>query len=140
MSQSTQLRVEDAVFSLLSGISGLNVYTTNCIGARLFPFVTISASTNTQLVVTYSGVYDLNVSVNYSDTSAKVTQSAFDSAYCSIFEGFYSESPTLTTKLQNEVVETKIYMARITAQSPTINANKRAWQRGLTLNVYATPQ
>ena len=68
MSQSTQHRVEDAVSSLLSGISGLNVYTTNRIGARLFPFITISASTNTQLVVTYRGVYDLIVSVNYSDT------------------------------------------------------------------------
>lgn len=140
MSQSTQLRVEDAVYSLLSGISGLNVYTTNRTGARLFPFVTISASINTQLVVTYSGVYDLNVAVNYSDTSAKATQAEFDSEYCSIFDGFYSESPTLTTKLQNVAVGTKIYMARITAQNPTITANKRAWQRGLTLNVYATPQ
>lgn len=140
MSQSTQLRVEDAVSSLLTGVSGLNRYTTNRTGARLFPFVTISASINTQLVVTYSGVYDLNVAVNYSDTSAKVTQAEFDSEYCSIFDGFYSESPTLTDKLQNVVVGTKIYMARITTQSPTINVNKRAWQRGLTLNVYATPQ
>jgi len=140
MSQSTQILVEDAVSSLLSGVSGLNRYTTQRTGARLFPFVTISASINTQLVVAYSGVYDLNVAVNYSDTSAKATQAEFDSEYCSIFDGFYSESPTLTAKLQNVVVGTKIYMARITAQNPTITTNKRAWQRGLTLNVYATPQ
>lgn len=140
MSQSTQILVEDGVSSLLSGISGLNRYTTNRTGARLFPFVTISATINTQLLAPYSGVYDLNVAVNYSDTAAKASQSAFDSTYCSVFEGFYSETPTLTDKLQAVVTGTKIYMARITSQSPTIRANKRAWQRGLTLNVYATPQ
>ena len=140
MSQSTQILVEDAVSSLLSGVSGLNRYTTNRTGARLFPYVSISATINTQLLVPSSGVYDLNVSVNYSDTAAKISQSSFDSAYCSIFEAFYSETPTLTDKLQNVAVGTKIYMARITSQSPTIRANKRAWQRGLTLNVYATPQ
>ena len=139
MSQSTQILVEDAISSLLSSVSGLNRYTTNRTGARLFPFVTISATINTQLLVPYSGVYDLNVAVNYSDTSSKILQSEFDSEYCSIFEGFYSESPSLTIKLQNLSVRTKIYMARITAQSPTITANKRAWQRGLTLNVIASP-
>lgn len=140
MSQSTQILVEDAVSALLSGISGLNRYTTNRTGTRLFPFVTISATINIQLLVPYSGVYDLNVALNYSDTAAKITQANFDSAYCSIFEAFYSETPSLTDKLQNVAVGTKIYMARITSQSPTIRANKRAWQRGLTLNVYATPQ
>jgi hypothetical protein len=140
MSQSTQILVEDAVSSLLSGVSELNRYTTQRTGARLFPYVTISASINSQLLVPYSGVYDLNVAVNYSDTAAKVTQASFDSQYCLIFEAFYSESPTLTTKLQNVVVSTKIHMARIANQNPTIRANKRAWQRGLTINVIATPQ
>lgn len=140
MSQSTQILVEDAVSSLLSGISGLNRYTTQRTGARLFPYATISASINSQLLVPYSGVYDLNLVVNYSDTAAKVTQASFDSQYCLIFEAFYSESPTLTTKLQNVVVSTKIHMARIASQNPTIRANKRAWQRGLTINVIATPQ
>ena len=140
MSQSTQLRVEDAVSSLLTGVSGLNLYTTNRVGVRLFPFVAITCSINSQLIIPYSGVYDLNVDVIYSDTSAKISQASFDSAYCSIFEAFYSETPTLTTKLQNVIVSTRVHMARIISQNPTIRADKRAWQRGLTLNVYATPQ
>jgi hypothetical protein len=139
MSQSTQYNVEDAVAGLLDGISGLNVYTSNRTGRRLFPYVTIQASINSQLIKPYSGVYDLNVAVNYSDTAAKISQEDFDSEYCSIFESFYSESPTLALKIQNEIVNTKIYMARIVSQSPTIRTDKRAWQRGLTLNVFATP-
>ena len=139
MSQSCQYEVEDGIAELLTGISGLNAYTTNRTGKRLFPYVTISASINTQLLGNYTGVYDLNVAVNYSDTSAKVSQEDFDAEYCSIFEAFYSETPTLVTKIQDNVTNTKIYMARIVSQNPTIRTDKRAWQRGLTLNVFATP-
>jgi hypothetical protein len=139
MSQSCQYEVEDAIADLLASVSGLNVYTTNRTGRRLFPYVTISASINTQLLGNYTGVYDLNVAVNYSDTAAKVSQEDFDSEYCSIFEAFYSEAPTLATKIQDNVTNTKIYMARIVSQSPTIRTDKRAWQRGLTLNLFATP-
>jgi hypothetical protein len=140
MSDSTQLRIEDAVAELLGGIAGLNVYTSNRTGQRLFPFVTIQASINGQMLKPYSGVYDLNVLVNYSDTAAKISQEDFDSEYCDIFEAFYSESPTLAQKIEAEVVDTKIYMARIVSQSPTIRREKRAWQRGLTLNIFATPE
>ena len=139
MSQSCQYEVEDAVANLLTGISGLNVYTTNRTGRRLFPYATISASLNSQLLGNYTGVYDLNVAVNYSDTAAKISQEDFDSQYCQIFEAFYEETPTLAYKIQDKILNTKIYMARILSQSPTIRTNKRAWQRGLTLNVIATP-
>lgn len=139
MSQSIQYLVEDAVAGLLGGISGLNVYTTNRVGARLFPYVTVSASINSQLLGNYTGVYDLSVAVNYSDTAVKTTQEQFDAEYCSIFEAFYSETPTLKDKLENEIVSGTIYMARISSQNPTIRTTKRAWQRGLTISCIATP-
>lgn len=139
MSQSIQYEIEDAIALMLSGVSGLNVYKSNRVGKRLFPSATIQSSINTQMLTTYSGVYDLNISVNYSDTEAKITQEDFDSEYCNIFEAFYSESPTLTYKVQNKVLNTKIYMARIISQEPTIITEKRAWQRGLTINIFATP-
>lgn len=139
MSQSIQYEVEDSVARLLAGVSGLNVYTSNRTGRRLFPYATIQASINTQLLGNYTGVYDLNVAVNYSDTAAKISQEDFDSQYCAIFEAFYEETPTLTFKIQDKILNTKVYMARILSQSPTIRTDKRAWQRGLTLNVFATP-
>ena len=140
MNQTPQYNVEDAIGDLLTGIAGLNVYTTNRTGLRLFPFVTISASVNSQMLGNYTGVYDLSVAVNYSDTAAKITQEDFDAEYCAIFEAFYSETPALATKIQNTILDTKIHMARISSQSPSIRANKRAWQRGLTMNVICTPQ
>lgn len=140
MSQTISYRVEDAVAALLNSVTGLNVYTSNRVGARLFPYATIKADVNTQMLGNYTGVYDLNVEVNYSDTAAKISQEAFDGEYCNIFEAFYSEAPTLADKLNAETSTTTIYMARITSQNPTIRTPKRAWQRGLTMNVYATPQ
>lgn len=139
MSQSIQYLIEDAVAGLLDSISGLNVYTANRTGRRLFPYVAIQSSINGQLLGNYTGVYDLNVTVNYSDTAAKVSQEDFDSEYCNIFEAFYSETPTLKAKIQAELTSGTCYMARISSQTPTIRTDKRAWQRGLVLNVFATP-
>jgi len=139
MNQTPQFNVEDAIRDLLVGIAGLNVYTTNRTGLRLFPFATISASVNSQMLGNYTGVYDISIAVNYSDTAAKISQEDFDSEYCAIFEAFYSETPTLATKIQNTILDTKIHMARISSQSPSIRANKRAWQRGLTISVICTP-
>lgn len=140
MSQSTQHETEEAIASLLGSVSGVNVYTANRVGKRLFPYVTIQASINTQLLGNYTGVYDLNVAVNYSDTAAKISQEDFDSKYCEIFEAFYEETPSLATKIQNRILNTKVYMARIISQTPSIRSNKDAWQRGLTLNIFATPE
>jgi len=140
MSNSVQINVEDAITILLSGVSGLNVYKTNRIGAKLFPSATISASVTGQVLGNYTGVYEVNVSIDYSDTSAKVSQANFEVKYCSIFESFYSETPQLFTKIQNNISNTKIYTARITGQTPTIKTSKRAWQRGLKMSVICTPQ
>ena len=139
MNQTPQFNVEDAIADLLIGVAGLHTYTTNRTGLRFFPFATISASVNEQMLGNYTGVYDMSVAVNYSDTAAKITQEDFDSEYCAIFEAFYSETPTLATKIQNTILDTKIHMARISSQSPSIRANKRAWQRGLAISVICTP-
>jgi hypothetical protein len=140
MSQSTQHETEEAIARLLGSVSGVNIYTANRVGKRLFPYATIQASINTQLLGNYTGVYDLNVAVNYSDTAAKISQEDFDSKYCEIFEAFYEETPALVVKIQNRILNTKVYMARIVSQSPSIRTNKDAWQRGLTLNIFATPE
>ena len=140
MSNSVQINVEDALEDLLVGISGLNVYKTNRVGAKLFPFATISASVGGQLLGNYTGVYEVSVTIDYSDTAAKVSQDAFDAEYCLIFEAFYSEAPPLFTKIQNNISGTKVYTARITGQTPTIRTAKDAWQRGLKMSLICTPQ
>jgi len=139
MNNSVQINVEDALDNLLGNIPNLNVYKTNRLGAKLFPFVTISASIGGQLLGNYTGVYELDVAIDYSDTAAKISQENFDAKYCSIFEAFYSETTPLFTKIQNNIIDTKVYTARITGQTPTIKTAKRAWQRGLKMSLICTP-
>lgn len=139
MNNSVQINVEDALDNLLANIPNLNVYKTNRVGAKLFPFATISASVGGQLLGNYTGVYEVAVTIDYSDTAAKISQEDFDAEYCLIFEAFYSETPPLFTKIQNNITDTKVYTARITGQTPTIRTAKRAWQRGLKMSLICTP-
>ena len=139
MNQSVQINIEDAIENLLANVPNLNTYKTNRVGAKLFPFATISASVGGQLLGNYTGVYEVSVSVDYSDTAAKISQEDFDNTYCQIFEAFYEETPPLFTKIQNNILDTKVYTARITGQTPTIRTAKRAWQRGLKMSLICTP-
>ena len=139
MNQSVQINIEDAIEGLLAHVPNLNTYKTNRVGAKLFPFATISASVGGQLLGNYTGVYEVSVSVDCCDTAAKISQENFDSTYCEIFEAFYEETPPLFTKIQNNIIDTKVYTARITSQTPTIKTAKRAWQRGLRISVICTP-
>jgi len=122
---SPQFKIEDALAAILAPISGLNVFTSNRRGARLFPFVTIQAS--------------LGADIAYSDCATLTSQANFDSTYFDIFQKLYSDNNTLVNKVQDNVTDLKVFMGRITSQSPTIRADKRAWQRGLTLSFIVTP-
>lgn len=137
--QSAEYQLEQAIVPLFSSVAGLNVYTTNRTGARLFPYVSISATPVRQLIGPYSGVYEMNVAINYSQTSAKYTETQFDEQYLDIFGCLYGVPVELFAKIQDNTTDLKIYMARISAQNPTINTGKRAWQKGLVITAIVTP-
>lgn len=131
--------MENAIASLLASIATINNYPSNRIGARLFPYSTIKGNVNGQMLGNYTGLYNMSIAIDYSDSAAKISQEDFDSEYCNIFEVFYSESPILSAKLNAVAQGVLIYMARVVSEYPSIRTPKRAWQRGLTLNAYATP-
>lgn len=137
--QSAEYQLEQAIVPLFSSVTGLNVYTTNRTGTRLFPYVSISATPVRQLIDPYSGVYEMNVAVNYSHTSAKYSETEFDEQYLEIFGSLYSTPVELLVKIQDNTTDLRLYMARIASQAPTINVGKRAWQRGLVINAIVTP-
>lgn len=136
---SPQFIVEDALAGLLTPITGLNVYISNRRGARFFPYATIRAQIGSQLIVPTSGVFEIPVELSYSDSAVRTTQATFESNYFDIFSTLYNPIPTLALKIQNKSENIKIFMARITSQTPTIRTDKRAWVRGLSLSVICTP-
>ena len=136
---SPQFKIEDALAAILIPISGLNVFTSNRRGARLFPYVTIQASLGAQQIIPYSGVFEVSVDIAYSDSATLTSQANFDATYFDIFQKLYSDNNTLVNKVQDKLTDLKVFMGRITTQTPTIRADKRAWQRGLTLSFIVTP-
>jgi hypothetical protein len=139
LTQSPDYELEHAVLSLINDSTDINCYGTNRIGARLFPYVVISAQPVRQLITPYSGVYEMQVSVDYSDSSALVGKDAFDAEYLNIFSHLYDNSTTLVAQIESHSVNLKTYMARISSQTPTIQIAKRAWQRGLVIMAICTP-
>ena len=136
---SPQFKIEDALAAILIPISGLNVFTSNRRGARLFPYVTIQASLGAQQIIPYSGVFEVGVDIAYSDSATLTSQANFDATYYDIFSALYANTNNLALKVQDKVTDLKVFMGRITSQSPTIRADKRAWQRGLALSFIVTP-
>ena len=136
---SPQFKIEDALAAILIPISGLNVFTSNRKGARLFPYVTIQASLGAQQIIPYSGVFEVGVDIAYSDSATLTSQASFDATYFDIFQKLYSDNNTLVNKVQDKLTDLKVFMGRITSQSPTIRADKRAWQRGLKMSLICTP-
>lgn len=136
---SPQFIIEDALAGLLTPITGLNVYVSNRRGARFFPYVTIRAQIGSQLIVPASGVFQIPIELSYSDSTVRTNQTTFESNYYNIFQALYDPIPTLALKIQDKSENIKIYMARITSQTPTIRTDKRAWVRGLSLSVICTP-
>jgi hypothetical protein len=132
--------LEQAIADLFSGISGVNVYTTTRIGAKLFPYISISAKPVRQMCDPYSGVFEMDVSVNYSDTSAKISANNFDSKYLDIFASLYSSGQSLLSRIQDQAGDIHVYMARISSQTPTILLQKTSWVRGLTISTIITPK
>jgi hypothetical protein len=139
MPNSPDYQLEQSIASLFTTVTGVNVYTTTRTGAKLFPYIAISARPIRQLVTPYSGVYDMQVSVDYSDTSAKVSFSTFDSTYLDIFACLYGTGTDLAFEIQDNSVDLRVYMARISSQTPTIEVGKRAWRRGLVISAIVTP-
>lgn len=139
MSQSPDYQLEHAVSSLINDFTNINVYGTNRTGAKLFPYVTISAKPVRQLVTPYSGVFQMDVSVDYSDSSVTTSKEDFDAEYLNIFSHLYDESTTLVAQITSHSIDLKTYMARISSQTPTIQIAKRAWKRGLVITAICTP-
>lgn len=137
--QSPEYQLEQAIVPLFSSVTGVNIYTTNRTGAKLFPYISISARPIRQLVNPYSGVYEMQVAINYANTSAKYTANQFDEEYLQIFESLYYPTPDLNIKIQEYATDLRIYMARISSETPSTDNNKRAWVRGIVVTAIVTP-
>lgn len=133
---SIEREVENGLLNAVSGVTGLNKFTSERGTARTMPYVLAQASiTNEQLGV-FTGVFGLSASLTYVARADGTSRQAFDSKYQSLVDELYRnpDLPAYMTGASNIT----IYQAKITQEEPTINSNNRSWQKAVTLDILAT--
>jgi hypothetical protein len=133
---SIEREVENGLLNAVSGVSGLNKFTSERGNARTMPYVLAQASiTNEQLGV-FTGVFGLSASLTYVARADDTSRQAFDSKYQSLVNELYRNPnlPAYMTGASNITV----YQAKVIQEEPTINATNRSWQKAVTLDIVAT--
>lgn len=140
---SHEYELEQAIYGILEDINDgvttspvISLYTQNRIGAKVSPYITISAKTQKQLVQPYSGVYEMEVTIEVVIRTFNVA--LIDEVYQYVVSLLYDEATTLVQKIQLNSTNLKTYMARITSQAPSIKTN-RGHKQSLVITAIVTP-
>jgi hypothetical protein len=141
---SHEYELEQAMRGILAGINNfvtttpaISLYTQNRIGAKISPYITISAKTQRQLVQPYSGVYEMQVTIEV--VIRTFNASLIDEVYQYVVALLYDETTTLVEKIEAHSNNLKTYMARISSQTPSIKTN-RGHKQSLVITAIVTPK
>jgi hypothetical protein len=140
---SHEYELEQAIYGILADINNdvttspaISIYTQNRIGAKVSPYITISAKTQRQLIQPYSGVYEMEATIEV--VMRTFNASLIDEVYQYVVALLYDEATTLVQKIQFNSTNLKTYMARITSQTPSIKTN-RGHKQSLVITAIVTP-
>jgi hypothetical protein len=133
---SIEREVENALLNVVSGIGGVNFFTSERGTARTMPSVTVQAQIGSEELIPFSGVFKTPATITYvarADTTARVD---FDAKFYDILEQLY-RSPDLASYLTDHSNIT-FYVAKVTGDTPAVISQNRTWSRAMTLDITAT--
>jgi hypothetical protein len=133
---SIEREVEKGLLNAVSGVTGLNAYTSERDDPRLLPNVVAQASIGSELLGPFTGVFSLSASLTYTARADSTSRAAFDAKFQGLMAELYRD-PDLPTYLTNATSCT-IYLANVTGESPQIIARNRTWAKTITLDINAT--
>jgi hypothetical protein len=133
---SIEREVENALLNVVSGITGVNFFTSERGTARTMPSVTVQASISGEELVPFSGVFKTPASITYVARADTTARAAFDAKFYDILEQLY-RSPDLASYLTTNSNIT-FYVAKVTGDNPAVIGQNRTWSRAMTLDITAT--
>lgn len=133
---SIEREVENGLLNAVSGITGLNKFTSERGTARTMPYVLAQATIANEQLGVFTGVFGLSASLTYVARADDTSRQAFDSKYQSLVDELY-RNPDLPDYMTGATNIT-VYQAKMTQEEPTINSNNRSWQKAITLDIVAT--
>jgi hypothetical protein len=133
---SIEREVENALLNVVSGITGVNFFTSERGTARTMPSVTVQAQIGSEELVPFSGVFKTPATITYVARADTTARTAFDAKFYDILEQLY-RSPDLASYLTDHS-NIKFYVAKVTGDSPAVIGQNRTWSRAMTIDITAT--
>jgi len=133
---SIEREVENALLNVVSGITGVNFFTSERGTARTMPSVTVQAQIGSEELVPFSGVFKTPATITYVARADTTARADFDAKFYDILEQLYRD-PDLASYLTTNSNIT-FYVAKVTGDSPAVISQNRTWSRAMTLDIIAT--
>jgi len=133
---SIEREVEKGLLNAVSGVTGVNPYTSERGNPRLLPSLVAQAQIGSELLGPFTGVFNVPATLTYTARADSISRTAFDAKFQSIVAELY-RSPDLPSYMNN-VTSVTIYQAKMTSESPEIIARNRTWAKAVTLDINAT--
>jgi len=133
---SIEREIEKGLLNAVSGITGLNFFTSERGTARTMPNIVVQASIGSEELGPFTGVFKTPATLTYTERADTISRTAFDAKFYDILEQLY-RSPDLASYITTATNIT-CYVAKITGQSNAIEARNRTWNRAITLDITAS--
>jgi len=133
---SIEREVEKGLLNAVSGVTGVNAYTSERSTSRLLPSLVAQAQIGTELLGPFTGLFSVPATLTYTARADSISRTAFDAKFQSIVAELY-RSPDLPSYMTN-VTSVTIYQAKMTSESPQIIARNRTWAKSISLDINAT--
>jgi len=133
---SIEREVENALLNVVSGIGGVNFFTSEKSIARTMPSVTVQTQIGSEELIPFSGVFKTPATITYVARADTTARADFDAKFYDILEQLYRD-PDLASYLTSNSNIT-FYVAKVTGDSPAVISQNRTWSRAMTLDITAT--
>jgi hypothetical protein len=133
---SIEREVENGLLNAVSGITGVNPYTSERGSPRTLPSLVAQAQIGAELLGPFTGVFSVPATLTYTARADGNTKQLFDQKFQSIMAELYRD-PDLASYMTN-VTSCKIFVAKVTGESPQVIATNRTWAKTITLDINAT--
>ena len=133
---SIEKEVEKGLLNAVSGVTGVNPYTSERGSPRTLPSLVAQAQIGTELLGPLTGLFSVPATLTYTARADSLSHAAFDAKFQSIMNQLYRD-PDLPTYMTN-VTSISVYLAKVTGESPQIIARNRTWAKTVTLDINAT--
>lgn len=133
---SIEREVEKGLLNAVSGVTGVNAYTSERGAARLLPSLVAQASLSSEELGPFTGVFRASATLTYTARADSTSRQAFDSKFQDIMNELY-RSPSLPEYMTNATSLT-VYLANVSNESPDIISQNRTWAKTISLDISAT--